>query len=409
MKNKILDKRGNVAAFDVKYTGEEPSWSDASSLAVDVYYARLTRALGFYAYYCDSGSLLPFVTKWMAENGYSKTDVTTISSAPNYTLTSTIGKLCRMLQRGMPDLHPDAASHWKKFETEEQSPQPRSASNIIREEIDRVLPDLKLATMLSAVEKPKKVTVNPHERMIRAVEGNILPELESWLDGLCDITSDITPSKINGCDIASVCRAHNVPAAGLSPIKAWIARHAQEFQEAYDKECPQLVQAYSWLSRAQLRKIIEIFSGMSESLVQYGKIKAGTRKPRVKKPKAAATQVNKLNYARDSKEYNIASVDPTRIPFAQRLYLFNTKNKQLLVYYAQNASGFSVKGSTLLNYEPSSSYAISCRKPQDVLANVISMTDKKLDKALEALTTKKKAVNGRINSNMIIIKTSETR
>jgi hypothetical protein len=97
------------------------------------------------------------------------------------------------------------------------------------------------------------------------------------------------------------------------------------------------------------------------------------------------------------------------VHFAQRLYLFNTKNKQLLVYYAQNASGFSVKGSTLLNYEPSSSYAISCRKPHDVLANVISMTDKKLDKALDALTTKKKAVNGRINSNMIIVKTSETR
>jgi hypothetical protein len=68
MKNKILDKRGNVAAFDVKYTGEEPSWNDASSLSFDAYYARLTRALGFYAYYCDSGSLLPFVIKWMGDN-----------------------------------------------------------------------------------------------------------------------------------------------------------------------------------------------------------------------------------------------------------------------------------------------------------------------------------------------------
>ena len=408
MKNKILDKRGNVAAFDVKYTGEEPSWNDASSLSFDAYYARLTRALGFYAYYCDSGSLLPFVIKWMGENGYKKTDIALVNGAPNHAMPSTVGKLCRMLQRGMTDLHPDAEERFQKFKTEDYTPRPKSATQIIREELDRVILEYKLQAC-NTPEKPKKVVANPHERMTKNVESIVLPELEDWLESLCKITSDITPAKINGCDVSSICHAHNVPAAGLKPIVQWISRHLSEFQEAYDKTCPQLVQGYSWLSRPQLKKIVDIFNGMLESCSQYGKIKAGARKPRVKKPKAAGAQVSKLNFAKDSKEYNINSVDPTRVPFAQRLYLFNTKNKQLLVYYAQNASGFSVKGSTLLNYEPSSSYAISCRKPHDVLANVISMTDKKLDKALDALTTKKKAVNGRINSNMIIVKTSETR
>lgn len=408
MKNKILDKRGNVAAFDVKYTGEEPSWNDASSLSFDTYYARLTRALGFYAYYCDSGSLLPFVVKWMGENGYKKDDIAIISGAPNYAMPSTVGKLCRMLQRGMPDMHPDAEEKFQRFRTEDYAPQPKAATKIIREEIDRVLVEYKLQAAATP-EKPKKVVANPHERMTKNVENLVLPELEAWLDGLCNITSDITPAKINGCDVSAICHAHNVPAAGLKPIVQWISRHLSEFQEAYDKTCPQLVQAYSWLSRAQLKKIVEIFNGMLENCSQYGKIKAGTRKPRVKKPKAAGAQVAKLSFARDSKEYNINSIDPTRIPFSQRLYLFNPKNKQLIVYFAQNAAGFSVKGSTLLNYEPSTSYTISCRKPHDVIANVMSMTDKKLDKALEALTTKKKPVNGRINSNMIILKTSESR
>lgn len=408
MKNKILDKRGNVAAFDVKYTGEEPSWNDASSLSFDAYYARLTRALGFYAYYCDSGSLLPFVIKWMGENGYKKSDIAIVSTAPNWALPATVGKLCRMLQRGMPDMHPDAKERFQRFKTEDYTPNPKSASQLIREEINRVIGEYKLQES-AAPEKPKKVTSNPHERMTKNVENLVLPELENWLDSLCNITGDITPAKINGCDVSAICHAHNVPAAGLKPIVQWISRHLSEFQEAYNKTCPQLVQGYSWLSRPQLKKIVEIFNGMLESCKQYAKIKSGTRKPRVKKPKAAGAQVAKLSYARDSKEYNLTSIDPTRIPFSQRLYLFNAKNKQLVVYYAQNASGFSVKGSTLLNYEPSTSYAISCRKPHDVIANVMSMTDKKLDKALEALTTKKKAVNGRINSNMIILKTSESR
>ncbi len=408
---KILDKRGNIAAPDFKYTGEEPDWNDALTLSVEDYYKRRGRALSFYAYYCDAGQLKPFVLKWMKENGYKKVDVDAIDNAPNWQLSGTVGKLCRMLQRGMPDLHVDSNEYFKRYASEENPIKyPESASVTIKKEIGKALVEIaENAGVNQKPDKPKKAVANPYQRTLDLVETKVLPELECFLDSIAKVDKSISPAKMPQCDIVSILNAEKVPPIAANVLTKWINRHLSEFAMAYEKSCSQLVQGYSFLTRAQLKKVIETFEGMLGSLETYCKIKKATRKTRVKKPKAAGAQVKNLKYAVDSKEYGISSVDPTRVPFAQRLYLFNTKNKQLIAYYAQNASGFSVKGCSLLNYDPDKSFAVSCRKPKDVIATLLASTDKKLDKFLEEIKKKPKAVNGRVNSNMIILKTSENR
>lgn len=411
MKNKIFDKRGNIAAPDFKYTGEEPDWNDALTISVEDYYKRRSRALGFYAYYCDSGQLKPFVIKWMKENGYKKSDIAAIEDAPNWQPSGTVGKLCRMLQRGMPDLHVDSYEYFKKYSSEDNPIRyPESASSTIKKEIGKAL--VEIAENNSINQKPekiKKIVANPYQRTLDLVETKVLPELECFLDNIANVDKSISPAKMPQCDIVAILNAEKVPPLAANVLTKWINRHLSEFSVAYEKSCSQLVQGYSFLTRAQLKKVIETFEGMLASLETYCKIKKATRKTRVKKPKAAAAQIKSMKYAVDSKEYEITSVDPTRVPFAQRLYLFNTKNKQLIVYYAQNASGFSVKGCSLLNYDADKSFAVSCRKPKDIISTLLASTDKKLDKFLDEIKKKPKAVNGRVNTNMIILKTSENR
>lgn len=411
MKNKIFDKRGNIAAPDFKYTGEEPDWNDALTISVEDYYKRRSRALGFYAYYCDSGQLKPFVIKWMKENGYKKSDIAAIEDAPNWQPSGTVGKLCRMLQRGMPDLHVDSVEYFKKYSSEDNPIRyPESASSTIKKEIGKAL--VEIAENNSINQKPekiKKIVANPYRRTLDLVETKVLPELECFLDNIANVDKSISPAKMPQCDIVAILNAEKVPPLAANVLTKWINRHLSEFSMAYEKSCSQLVQGYSFLTRAQLKKVIETFEGMLASLETYCKIKKATRKTRVKKPKAASAQIKNLKYAIDSKEYGISSVDPTRVPFAQRLYLFNTKNKQLIVYYAQNASGFSVKGCSLLHYDADKSFAVSCRKPKDTISTLLASTDKKLDKFLDEIKKKPKAVNGRVNTNMIILKTSENR
>ena len=110
LKTKFLDRRGEVKAVDFKFTWTEPTWVDAESISAEEYNERLGRALRFYNYYLDSGQMRPWVIDWMGKNGYTKSDITAIKNLSPNALVSTVGKLVRMLQRGMPDTAPGSSN-----------------------------------------------------------------------------------------------------------------------------------------------------------------------------------------------------------------------------------------------------------------------------------------------------------
>jgi hypothetical protein len=136
-------------------------------------------------------------------------------------------------------------------------------------------------------------------------------------------------------------------------------------------------------------------------------MKTATRKPRVKKPKDAAKQIAKLKYSVNSKEYSINSVNPLKLPFSQVCYTFNTKNRKLSVYKASGSKGFSIKGTTLKDFDESSSLSFTLRKPNDILPLVLSSPPKKLEKLISNIKTKKTPANGRINQHTVILKIIE--
>jgi hypothetical protein len=163
------------------------------------------------------------------------------------------------------------------------------------------------------------------------------------------------------------------------------------------------------LSKPSLRKIVKILEDLISDVKNHAKIKNNTRKPRVKKVKNADKQVVRLKYQTNSAEYNLDSINPSRIPTSQRLYTFNTKTRMLSVYYANGASGFAVQGTTVKMYDVESSFSATLRKPKDILAAILGATPKKLDKIFDGVPLKKKKVNGRINPQTIILKVIENR
>jgi hypothetical protein len=409
---KLLDRRGNIPAIDLKYTGEEPTWEDVDNLSVDDYYRRRSRALSFYAYYCDSTTLRPFLTKWMGTNGYTKTQVKMIESAPAWSVSSTVGKLVRMLQRGMPDIHPDSSNYFLRYKSDENpNPKPEKASTFIHKELTSALALLKEndeAKPVASVTKAEPIK-NPQQRIEERVKETVILELEDYLDRVTSMSRDTTPAKMPTLDLSNLLRAHTIPANGIKPIVDWCERYLNEFKEAYDKGCPQLVQGYSWCTRPQLKRLIENVEKFVEEARTHGRVKISQRKPRIKKPKAADKQISRLKYAKDSSEYNLNSVNPIKIPFSQHLYLFNPKNRQLHIYHAQSHDGFSVKGSSLCGYEPDNSMVYTLRKPNDLLPTILGGNLKKIEKEMSALKSKPKKVNGRFNENLIILKVIENR
>jgi hypothetical protein len=133
------------------------------------------------------------------------------------------------------------------------------------------------------------------------------------------------------------------------------------------------------------------------------------RKTRVKKPKDAAKQVSNMKYQANSEEYKLDSINPARIPLAQRLYIFNTKYRTLGVFVAVGSAGFTVQGTSIKGFDPEASFITTLRKPAETLNTIMSSTPKQLVKLFNDMKCKKRKCNGRTNIQTVLVRVVEGR
>ena len=106
-------------------------------------------------------------------------------------------------------------------------------------------------------------------------------------------------------------------------------------------------------------------------------------------------------------ELKLETVEPTRILQAGELYVYNTKNRKLQYYVADDYSKvFSVKGTSILGYDTSKSSQKTLRKPAEFLKELRGAGKPDSRKLFTDLKTTGTAVNGRFNEHLIIIKAS---
>ena len=381
-KTKKFLKSGLVAAPDFKFTGDEPTWRNIEEKDFS---DTLGRSLRFYNYYLDRDDFIRIIQEFMKENSYKNDDIKAITNVPKASFVLNItGKLCRCFNVGMPKFG-------NYFQTVKEN-----ISTLISEGKAEILD--KKSTVVEKKDAPKKPNV--HTIMTEKVRTSVLCELE----GMLDVWTD-AKAKIKKFPVASVLRGENIPIAFLGPIVQWLERHKNDYTEAYDRSCPDMVEGFSYLSKPQLRNRIKAIDEMLNEIVLYKASKKSARKVRAKKPKSADKQIARLNYLNESEEYALRSCDPTRIIGANLFFTFNTKYRIMTVYKAEGRDGFTVSGSTLKGFDPKVSFSMKLRKPKEVLPIVAAKTEKQIDKELSKLTTKRNPANGRINKDTILIRT----
>jgi hypothetical protein len=379
IKTRKFQKNGHVAATDDKYTGFEPSWVGVDTQ--EAYDKKLSSALNFYNYYLDRDDYIPIIHDYMIAKGYDTKDCKLIQKVPKTAGEVMItGKLCRMFNMGAPDYY-DYAKTVKN----------NIGSMLMQAELVK---ETKAKVATDAKPKP-----NVHEIMKEKVRKSVLCELEGMLDSWC--TSD---TKVVKFPIASVLRGENIPVSATGEVKEWLTKQRKEYNEAFEKTCDQMVEGYSYLGKPGLRNRIKALDDMLNELVLYKSSKAAARKPRVKKPKSAIKQVQRLKYLSESKDHAMQSCDPTRIIGANTFFAFNTKYRRLTVFKARSRDGFTVSGTSIKDFDEKTSFALTLRKPQDYLPIIAAKTEKQIEKALNELKTKRKSANGRINQDTILIR-----
>jgi hypothetical protein len=399
-------RAGRVLAPDSKWTGEEPEWLGWEKWDVEKFFRTRFRMLNFYNYYLSAADTKPAVLAFMKREGYLKEDIALLSAANPNVMPSTIGKLIRAMDRGMPSLHPDAQEYFDKLPYAEGAIA-KDDKVLVKRELNNVLQTLRaIATSFPQEVKKKspELYLSPIERLRIKVDKDVIALLEQMMDTWCTPNEQVTP-----LSLTSYIRDNGIPAAGCVFIESWIQNHLVEYQHAHDKTDDDAVEGYAYLSKPALKSRIRALIGMMEEVQKYSKVKKAQRAPRVKKTKDATKQVSKMKYQQNSQDYNLDSVSPLRIPTAQRLYVFNTKYRQLSVYHAKGASGFEVKGCSIKNFDPSLSFTTTLRKPSGTLTSIISSTPKQLDKLFDDPKIKKKLPNGRINEHIILLRVIESK
>ena len=84
------------------------------------------------------------------------------------------------------------------------------------------------------------------------------------------------------------------------------------------------------------------------------------------------------------------------------LTVYNTKNRVLTLYVAK-PEGFSIKGSTLMNWDEDKSLSKKLRKPSDTVPTFVSVGHSVVQPRFLGIKTKPTKPNGRINGNMILL------
>jgi len=373
---KAFNKAGQIRVPDSKFTGEEPIWQSEDLSAAETKEKRnffMVKAFSFYNYYLEKPDFLYCLHRWMtshAKYGKIKADLL-CGNFPPAANSGTIGSLARMDSRGVP------------------------CRNILCDLVDKALRQVRVKPPKSNDAK-KRPVVN-FDKIAKDKVQNALCDLE----GLIDSWTENTGTRIKTINIKSMLDDLKVEKRYLEPISKWIKKYHDEYWLAFKGEDDELVEGFAYLKKPALKNRVKALQEMFQATTTWEKPK-NARKPRVKKIQSADRQIRTMKYAPANKEYSLSSVNPITIPGAQHLYIFNAKYKKLMVYHSESDNGFSIKGCSILGFDPLKSYEIGLRKPHDVLSDINARTPKQIEKLIDKLTTKKKKANGRMNIHCII-------
>lgn len=251
------------------------------------------------------------------------------------------------------------------------------------------------------LEKETNVVVlNPQQRLMNKIQSTIMVDLDyledEWMDGNFKAS----------LDLYTKFKSHGLTGSAVEPVKNWIETYMSEFSDAYSNSCEQAHEAYSHITKPNLKLLMKTCESMLNDLESIKNAAKAVRKSkaRIKKPKAADKQVAKLKYCKENMEYKVVSILPLQIIGSMRLYVFNAKTREITEYVSDSTNGFEVKGTTLQGINVDLSRKVKLRKPNDFLSIVQSKTPRQIDNEWQKLTTKSSVPNGRINADCLLLR-----
>lgn len=350
----------SVKEYEKSLSGGEPVWKNGNE--------SLVRALNWYNYHSDTKESKKFTLSYLKEIKADQKDIQILEKISDDYFKN-LGFVCRMKLRGAP--LSEKNEKW------------------IKEFIH------KLKSKTSPVIEDKVPTISIQDRLNEKIKGYI-GEIEGAIDD-CLFVKDFTLFE----PYEMMQSLHMKAAHANGVIKFFEKRKLEISLIPKDKE---LLEGYCNFSKTEIKeyqKLLDKIISDAQKLAHNSKV---TRSPRKKKPKPVDKVVAKLQFKKDDNGYKIVSINPVDIVGCTQLWVFNTKTRKLGVYNSTDSGGLNVKGTTIVNFNETTSIQKTVRKPEVTLPEVIKSGKVAIKKLLPAINAVEQALTGRINSDIILLR-----
>lgn len=382
------------AALKNSKKDQTPKWVNAETWKGDDFSKFFRESMTWYRLEKSAKDLKPEVLIWMSTNGYSKKQIEKFKRTKDFRCKLTVGAIAANLNRGMPEVH-------KEFN------QGRNTREWIIKEIETILisgeldkPDEEVKDSKTA--KPVMPQLSIQDRL-RDSAGVMSEELDLAIDNWIKNPEEFDPK---GFKVVNALRRKGAKAAHARFIKTFFQYGYDELQLlASGKADDQLREAYSHNSRKNVKKLIEFYEQIMVACDQIAAEAKIMKKPRTKKIKPAEQIVAKLKFCVRDDKLGLVSVPPAGLIGASGAVVYNVKTRKLGYYISKDSNGFSVKGTTILNFTDKSMQK-TLRKPQEQFKEFKDQNTQKrfevwFDKSVKTTET---LLNGRFNQDIILLK-----
>jgi len=384
-KKQVIEHRTRVAK-DLS-----PKWDGHETMSADEFNRHFRMSMDFYRLEHSGKDLKPKVINWMSANGYTKDQIKTFKDTKDNRCGTTMGAIAANLLKGMPPIRADFNEG-------------RSTAQWLGAAISKVVEEGKFDEVESedGVVEVKPTVAQPSiQERLREAAARMTEEIEDALESFSQDPEAFDPKAFK---LLNLLRGKQAKAAHARVIRDFYNRQHDELVEAGQGKCEQLKEAYSHLSKANLKKITLFYSEIlsaCDMLAQEAKV---NRAPRKTKAKPVEKIIGKMKFLKQDDKLKLVSINPADILGAKELWVFNIKTRKIGKYVAAEFQELGVKGTSITGFNESVSVQKTLRKPEEQLKEFKAAGKVQLRKFLEDIKAVDIKLNGRINEDTILLK-----
>lgn len=358
---------GRILDANQAFAGTEPKFS------TELTQLDLMKSLSWYAQNKDTKDAHKYASDYFKKKYKLKID-DVIKNKP-----ATFGYICRILSNGGELATKDRI--WFENQVED-----------IKKSIStkKVVDDTTVVTNV----------INIQDR-IKEKSKDCIGELEGQIDELIEskFTANVSPY--------SVMHTLDIKGVHTKYISEWFKEKRIHFDSVMNTKDDEVKESYSNFKKTELKKLVAFCDQVILDCSKVTGESVKSRKPRKRKVKTVDQIISKAKYCKEFKELNLTSVDIKSIIGVMQLWVYNTKNRKLGVYNSIDASGLSIKGSSITNFSTDKSIQKTLRKPNVTLPEILKGGKVYLRNALDGIKAVASPLNGRLNEEIILLRVSK--